>query len=267
MNETLQDVNETLKIKPLSPIGAEVIGLDLSQHYSGEFAEGLREAWDRHALLLFRNQDVTVDDLKRLASVFGTISDQGEAPGGMNLVSNVYPPGLNEKGEQTLRGGDGELHMHFDHCFQEHPLKGILLYAVQIPPMGGDTLFSDVRVATQRLPQDVRARIDGRMIRHKSYLRTGQPEWNHPVLYPHPRTGERVLFYSKLQAREILGIPEEECKGLFERFTSIIESDDIIYRHRWQAKDVVIWDNLALQHAREDFDPKHQRHLQRLQIG
>ena len=254
-------------IRPLSPVGAEVRGLDLRQDLPEGTKRALRKAWDEHALLLFRDQELTKDDLKRVASVFGSISDQGEAPGGMNLVSNVNAPGLNEKGEHTLRGGDGELSMHFDHCFQEHPLRGILLYSVEVPPTGGDTIFSDVRTATKRLPTQIRARIDGKLIRHKSYLRTGQPEWNHPVMYEHPRTKERILFYSKLQAREILGIPEDECKTLFEQFTSIIESDDIIYRHRWSPKDVVVWDNLALQHARETFDPKYRRHLQRVQIG
>jgi taurine dioxygenase len=256
-----------LSIKPLTPVGAEVTGLDLSQEIPDSAKHSLRKAWDDHALLLFRDQSLTSEDLKRIALIFGTISDQGEAPGGMNLVSNVNPPGLNEKGEHTLRGGDGELHMHFDHCFQEHPLRGILLYGVEIPPSGGDTIFSDVRIATKRLPTEIRARIDGKMIRHKSYLRTGQPEWNHPVMFEHPRTNERILFFSKLQAREILGIPEDECKGLFEKFTAIIENEDIIYRHQWRAKDVVVWDNLALQHARKTFDPKYRRHLQRVQIG
>jgi taurine dioxygenase len=256
-----------LSIKPLKPVGAEVTGLDLSKELPQATQHTLRQAWDDHALLLFRDQNLTTDDLKRIATIFGTISDQGEAPGGMNLVSNVTPPGLNEKGEHTLRGGDGELHMHFDHCFQEHPLHGILLYGVEVPPSGGDTIFSDVRTATRRLPTEIRARIDGRMIRHKSSLRTGQPEWNHPVMFEHPRTKERILFFSKLHAREIVGIPEDEYKGFFEKFTSIIESDDIIYRHQWRAKDVVVWDNLALQHARETFDPKYRRHLQRVQIG
>jgi taurine dioxygenase len=254
-------------IKPLEPVGAEVVGLDLAEEISEDDKRTLRNAWDDHALLLFRDQELTPADLKRIASVFGTISDQGEAPGGMNLVSNVYKPGMNEKGEHTLRGGDGELHMHFDHCFQEHPLKGILLYSVEVPPEGGDTIFSDVRIATKRLPSDVRARIDDKLIRHKSYLRTGEPEWNHPIMYEHPRTRQRILFFSKLQAREILGLPEGESKALFETFTSIIESDDIIYRHRWKPRDVVVWDNLALQHARETFDSKYRRHLQRVQIG
>jgi alpha-ketoglutarate-dependent taurine dioxygenase len=254
-------------IEPLSPLGACVHGLDLRDELSEDTKSMLRRAFDDHALLLFRDQDLTKEDLKRLAAVVGTISDQGEAPGGMNLVSNVNAPGLNEKGEHTLRGGDGELHMHFDHCFQEHPLRGILLYSVEVPPVGGDTIFADVRIATKRLPAEIRARIDGKLIRHKSYLRTGQPEWNHPIMYEHPRTHERVLFFSKLQAREILGIPEEECKALFEKFTSIIEDDEIIYRHHWQPRDVVLWDNIALQHARETFDPKYRRHLQRVQIG
>ena len=267
MATMMQRSQTGLRITPLSPLGAEVSGIDLRNEIDDETQGALRRAWDEHALLLFRDQDLRAEDLKRVASVFGKISDQGEAPGGMNLVTNVYKPGLNEKGEHALKGGDGELLMHFDHCFQEHPLRGILLYGVEVPPEGGDTRFADMRVATGRLPSDIRARIDDKLIRHKSYLRTGQPEWNHPILYEHPRTKQRVLFYSKLQAREILGIPEDECKALFEKFTSIIETEDIMLRHKWRPRDLVVFDNLALQHARDTFDPKYRRHLQRVQIG
>jgi taurine dioxygenase len=256
-----------LTIRPLSPVGAEVIGLDLSQEIPAATQRTLQDAFNEHALLLFRNQDLEISDLKRTAAVFGTISNQGEAPGGVNLVSNVNAPGMNAAGEMTLRGGDGELQFHFDHCFQEHPLKGILLYSVEVPPTGGDTLFADVRIATRRLPAQIRDRIDGLQIRHKSHLRTGQPEWIHPIMYEHPRTGERILFFSKLQAREILGISADDSAELFEKFPGYIESEDIIYRHQWQPKEVVVWDNLALQHARETFDPKYRRHLQRVQIG
>lgn len=254
-------------INPLSPLGAEVCGLDLAKLIASPTQRMLQDAFSEHALLLIRDQKVTIDDLKRFATVFGNVSDQGEAPGGLNLVSNINKPGLNEAGEMTLRGGDGELQFHFDHCFQENPLKAIMLYGVEIPPVGGDTLFADVRIATKRLPLQLRARINDKTIRHKSYLRTGQPEWNHPIMYKHPRTGERVLFFSKLQAREIFDIPQDECDTLFKTFSSYIERDDIIYRHHWQPKDVVVWDNIALQHARETFDPSYRRHLLRVQIG
>jgi taurine dioxygenase len=260
-------MNETFSIRPLHPVGAEVTGLDLSRPIPEATQQALRDAFDSHALLLVREQDVVIDDLKRFASVFGNISDQGEAPGGVNLVSNVNKPGLSETGEMTLRGGDGELKFHFDHCFQENVLKGILLYGVQVPPTGGDTLFADVRIATKRLPAEVRDGLYDRTIRHKSSLRTGQPEADHPLMFEHPRTKEKILFFSKLQALEILDMPKEESAPLFELFTSYIESEDIIYRHKWHTKDVVVWDNLALQHSRETFDPKYPRHLQRVQIG
>ncbi|HTK00364.1 MAG TPA: TauD/TfdA family dioxygenase [Bordetella sp.] len=258
----------TMTITPLSPLGAEVHGLDLSKPLSGETEQALAQAFSDYALLLFRDQELRKEDLMRVARVFGPLSDQGEAPGGLNLVSNVTPKGMNAAtGEMTLPTGDGELVFHFDHCFQEHPLKGIMLYSVEIPPVGGDTLFSDMRLATRALPDDIRARIDGRTIRHKSEARTGNPEANHPILYTHPRTGERVLFFSKLHAREIEGLSHEESQDLFKKFIGMVENKDIMYRHVWRPKDVVVWDNIALQHAREVFDPKYKRHLQRVQIG
>jgi taurine dioxygenase len=265
--ETSHMAPTTLTIRPLTPLGAEVTGLDMSKPLSDEDQKTLQTAYNDHALLLFRDQNLAKEDLLRIAGTFGTVSDQGEAPGGFNYVSNVNPKGMGANGEFTLPTGDGELVFHFDHCFQETVLKGLLLYSVQVPPTGGDTLFSDVRLVTRALPDDIRNRIDGKLIRHKSQQRTGQPEANHPILFTHPRTGERVLFFSKLHAREIIGLPDEESQALFKKFVTMVENEEIIYRHVWRPKDLVVWDNIALQHAREVFDPQYKRHLQRVQIG
>jgi hypothetical protein len=96
--EAWQRARRSLVIKPLKPVGAEVTGLDLNQPLSRKRGAGC--AGGTPTLLLFRDQTLTQPDLKRIATIFGGISDQGQAPGGMNLVSNVNPPGLNEKGEQ-----------------------------------------------------------------------------------------------------------------------------------------------------------------------
>lgn len=255
-------------IHPLSPVGAEVRGVDLAAPIDEAGQAILRQAFKDHALLLFRDQKVVKEDLLRVAGVFGTVTDQGDAPGGINYVSNVFPEGFNDKGEWSLVGaGDGELQFHFDHCFQERPLKAIMLYGIKVPPTGGDTLFSDIRLVTRQLPAAIRERLDGFSIRHKSFNRTGQPEAIHPILYPHPRTGERVLFFSKLHAQEIVGMPAEESRELLASFPSFVERPEVIYRHVWRTDDVVVWDNLALQHAREDFDKKYERHMQRVQIA
>ena len=132
-------MDQSMHIQPLHPVGAVISGLDLRQTLSEATRQALLDAFNRYAMLLFRDQHVSLDDMKRLAAVFGEVSDQGEAPGGVNYVSNVRPPGINEAGELTLRGGDGELKFHFDHCFQEHVLRGIMLYGAEVPPEGGDT--------------------------------------------------------------------------------------------------------------------------------
>lgn len=263
----MNSLSQELVLVPFAPFGALVEGVSLDQPLSEATCAILRNAYDRHALLLFREQKLDKDDLHRTASMFGRVSDQGEAPGGFNMVSNLAPKGLNAAGEMTLPGGDGELLFHFDHCFQETVLHGICLHAVEVPPEGGDTLFTDMRAVTRQLPPAMLQLLEGRLIRHKSTTRTGNPEASHPVLYPHPQTGERVLFFSKMHAREIFGISDEEFKVLADQFVERLESDEHIYRHKWRPGDVVVWDNLALQHARETFDPKYRRHLNRVQIG
>ncbi len=256
-----------MEIRAFSPIGAQIVGLDLRKPVSEEAAMALRDAFNEHLVLLFREQELETEDMLRTARIFGEINDQGEAPGGMNLISNVTKHGLNEMGEMTLRGGDGELLQHFDHCFQEHVLQAIMLYGVTVPPVGGDTLFTDVRRITRDLPEDFYKRIEPLSIRHKSSTRTGQPEAIHPLLFTHPRTHERVLFFSKIHAREIIGVTPEENEELMRILHGLVERQDEVHRHTWRPNDLVVFDNIALHHRRENFDPKYSRHLKRVQIG
>ena len=183
-----------LEIRPLAPFGAEVRGLDLRQAQPVETQAILRAALTEHALLFLRDQDLARDDLFRFATMFGNISDQGEAAGGYNYVSNVNAPGINAAGEVTLTTGNGELEFHLDHCFQESPLKAIVLHAIEVPNEGGDTLFTDMRAITRRLPPALVAQLKGRTIRHRSPTRTGNPEATHPVMLEHPVSGVPVVL-------------------------------------------------------------------------
>ncbi len=256
-----------LEIRPLAPFGAEVRGLDLREAQPVETQAILRAALTEHALLFLRDQDLARDDLFRFATMFGNISDQGEAAGGYNYVSNVNAPGINAAGEVTLTTGNGELEFHLDHCFQESPLKAIVLHAIEVPNEGGDTLFTDMRAITRRLPPALVAQLKGRTIRHRSPTRTGNPEATHPVMLEHPVSGVPLLFFSKMHAMEIHGLSKEASDALIKELPTYIGRPETTLRHTWRPNDLVIWDNLVLQHARTNFDPAERRHLQRVQIG
>lgn len=262
-----------LVIRPLSEIfGAEVLGVDAS-NVPEDLVPQLRAAWHRHALLLFRDQKLSPEDQVRFLSVFGEQSMQGyEDRAGVTYVSNVVEDGVNPA---------GPLGLHFDHSFYPKPLRGLMLYAIEAPPEGGggETFFSSATLAYRALPAALKARIDGLMIRHgypdlsKATELPGMdpdpnlPRHDHPLAYSHPVTGEKLLFLSRRHADRILGLSPEESSALIDELSSYFRNPEIIYTHAWRPGDVVVWDNLALQHARNDFDPKYKRHLRRLQVA
>jgi len=253
-----------LAIRPLSPgFGVEVLGLDLGRDINEPVKQSLRDAWDRHSLLLFRDQLISDDDVDRVASIFGEITQEG--PVGDNpYVSNTIPDGLVP---------NGELFFHTDLSFVEHPvLHGLVLYAHEVPPegAGGDTLFSSVKLAYQLLPAELRERIKHLQIVHKSPY---HPQVDPPLratksmVYTHPVTSEKILYCSPRHFEQIVGMTAEEGQALVDELAAYISRPEIVYKHSWRPYDLVLWDNLVLQHARTNFDPNHRRHLRRSKIG
>ncbi|GAC1393194.1 MAG: TauD/TfdA family dioxygenase [Vulcanimicrobiaceae bacterium] len=259
----------TIRILPLSPFGAEVLGVDARHEIDGHLRQCLRDALSEHALLIFRDMDVSKQQLLNYAGIFGTVSDQGEAPGGFNYLSTVIKPGRTPDGDWVLDAGSGELAFHIDHCFEAQPLKAIMLYSIEAPPAGsgGDTLFSDTRIATSMLPEALRRRVATLSVLHRGVKRDPQPESVKPMLWEHPESHVPILFFSHYHAIRIEGLPKDESDALIADLAKYVVVPESIYRHSWQPKELVVWDNLALQHARTDFDPRCRRHMMRVQVA
>lgn len=260
----------SIEVTPLTDfLGALVTGIDLSQPIDEETRARLRQAWWKHGLLLFRDQQVNETQQAEFASIFGEVSDEGEY-GAQNYVSNTVPKGLVPS---------GELAFHCDHSWSPNPLRGLMLYGIEVPPVGGNTLFADVKAAFELLPPAQKARIQDLQIVH-TYPdqsknvpipgpdpRPGAPTATHPMAFPHPITGETLLFCSPRHFDRIIGWSPEEGLALAQAMAVHMNRPEIIYSHQWRPGDLVVWDNLRLQHARTNFDPKHRRHLRRTQIG
>ncbi|MGD1068073.1 MAG: TauD/TfdA family dioxygenase [Vulcanimicrobiaceae bacterium] len=261
-----------LQFHPLTPFaGVEVRGVDLSVEQPQEVQRRLREAWNEHALLLFRDQQLTEEQQLATARIFGELSYQGEYDV-QHYISNVDPAGVSPV---------GELAFHMDHSFYDEPVSGIILYAVEVPPpgCGGTTVFADVRRVLGVLPSELRARIERLEVVHtypdqKNHKpipgpdpRPGMPSATHPLVFTHPVTGEKLLFCSPRHFDHIVGLNAEESVALATELAEYVKQPDNVYDHQWRPGDLAIWDNLALQHARTDFDKRHRRHLRRTQIG
>jgi taurine dioxygenase len=263
----------SLEFKPLSgALGAEVIGLDLTRPIADPQAAALRSAFGLHHLLLVRGQEVSAEQQAAFARVFGTIAIRER-----NVIANERAD--TQHVSNTRKDGvfgEGDLDFHIDQLFQDEPLKALILYGVEIPPEGGDTLFVNAMAAYDALPAALKDRIDTLQCRHAySYKGALAERWNmqhadadsptavHPMAWTDPATKRRAIWVNKLTTVEVLGLPAAEARALTDEVRKPLYDPSIGYRHAWREHDLVVWNNLALQHARTPFDNTHARTLRR----
>jgi taurine dioxygenase len=264
---------------PLSPaIGAEIAGVDVRAPLDDAQFTEIREAWHCHCVLLFRNQHFEMEDQLRFAGRFGELSkvinnhSQNSGHPSVMLVSNIRKDG-------KLIGGlpDGEMYFHSDQCYVERPIKGTMLYAIELPRQGGNTLFANMYLAYETLPEEVKQRIAGlKAMNVYDYesnpttrgatIREGVPHYAHPVVRTHPETGRKALFVNRLMTDHILEMPRDESERLLTFLFDHQEQRRFVYEHVWSVGDLVLWDNRCSLHARTDFDPGERRLLRRVAI-
>jgi taurine dioxygenase len=186
------------------------------------------------------------------------------------LISNIR-----EDGKPIGALPDGEMHFHSDQCHQTTPAKATMLYAIEVPSKGGDTLFSNAYTAYETLPEDIKQRIAGRRalnaytsdttLRTANYDDAKSSYW-HPVARTHPATGRKALYVNRLMTREIEGLPRKESDAILEKLFDHLEQPRFIYGHVWRPGDTLMWDNRCTLHARTDFSAGERRLLRRVTI-
>jgi alpha-ketoglutarate-dependent taurine dioxygenase len=263
----------TLGVRPLSPaLGVEVM-LDLERHLDDAALGEIHALFRAHRLLLFRGQALSEATQVRFSTSFGPISRRSPAMRDRDTVnvSNTDPAGVL---------GTGELLFHSDNTFFAEPLQAIGLYAIEVPEAGGDTLFANAQAAYAALPQAVRARIAALTsfqlfdyaspdYNKRPRLETAAPDApraRHPLVWTEPETGTPTLFFSEQTTACIEGLEPAEEAALIATLRAAIADPAHGYRHRWRPGDFLFWDNVVLQHARTDFDPKAPRTLRRTPI-
>ena len=263
----------TLHIRPLeAALGAEVHGVDLSQDLDEATFDAIERAWNHHSVLLFRDQ--TIDEVRHIAFSrrFGNLEvhvlDQYLHPEHPEIliVSNVM------EGDRHVGIYDAGRYWHTDLSYMAVPSRGSLLYAVEVPhdasgePLG-DTLFASTAAAYDALPADTRQRISGLKAefslanRHAKLVADGDPAAAlsdahqakappvaHKVVRTHPITGRKSIYVNEGQTSRILGLPVEEARDLLRELCAHCTRPEFVYRHRWRAGDLLIWDNIPTQH-------------------
>jgi taurine dioxygenase len=277
-----------VNLKKLAPaIGAQVLDVDLSRPMNDALFRDIEQAWHEHCILLFRGQ--TLDDLQQVefAARFGELAHTLKAYEGGKIQGGKIHPALmfvtNEKKDGKYVGAlpDGEMFFHSDMCYLERPLSASMLFAMALPPEGGDTIFASMYAAYDALPDDLRQRLEGREAVHSYEPGYGTSNVNmrikapssptahsfaHPVIRTHPATGRKALYVNRLMTEYIVGMPREESDALLERVFDHQEQPQFQYEHRWQLGDLLVWDNRCTLHARREFPATHLRKLRRVAV-
>jgi len=277
----------TLQIRKLShAVGAEVHGVDLRQPLGeGEF-EAIRAAWHEHLLLRFPDQHLDHAQYVAFGRRFGELErylhqnadyTHPDHPEIYFLTNHK----VNGKASETQDVGR---EWHTDQSYTARPLKATMLYCREIPDAGGDTMFTNMYLAYETLSPRLRDLLDGLEAVHDFSLRLGKlstyldpekiaarrkksPPVAHPVVRVHPDTGRKALYVSEAVTSHFLDMTREESAGLLEFLFRHSVSPEFVYRHRWQADDVVIWDNrCTLHYAVKDFDHSSPRHMVRMAV-
>ena len=266
-------------------LGAEIGGVDLSRALSDEDFFGIREAWNEHMVLRFRGQSLSDPQLLAFSRRFGELDPPGPNPYGrpyladhpeMNVISNIR-----ENGAPIGGLGDGEAIWHADMTYVEKPPMGAMLYALEVPPSGGDTYWANMALAYDALPDGLKQRIEGRRAVHdatynsagerrKGYAEVSDPRQapgaRHPLVRVHPETGRKCLFLGRRRNSYIEGLELAESEALLDRLWAHATEERFTFRQQWRAGDLVLWDNRCTLHRRDAFDPAARRLMHRTQI-
>ena len=265
-------------------LGAEIRGVDLRAIDDASFG-ALYQAWLDHAVVLVRDQQLTDADLVAFSRRFGALDQAPIQENGRRFVDG-YPEiyvvsNVVENGVAIGSLGAGEAVWHTDMSYLPDPPKASALYALEVPPSGGDTSFCTMYGAWDALPEDLRAIALTLRVKHDGtynsggYVRAGvtpsddprtAPGTLHPLVCVHPETGRQHLYLGRRRNAWLEGLPLDQSNALLDRIWDAATADALTWRHQWRAGDLVLWDNRCVMHRRDAFDPGSRRVMHRTQI-
>ena len=267
-----------------APCGATVHGLDLRQPVAPAQMAELRALWLRHLVLAFDGQDMSLEDLERIALQFGPY---GQDPYFEAIPGHPHIAQVKREAEETSTLFADN--WHSDWSFLAQPPAATLLYGNVIPAVGGDTLFANQYDAWDALPAALKSALGDAQGVHsarRGYARAGRygegdagrsmairyddsalATQCHPVARRHPETGRTALFISPGYTIALADMPDDEGQALLRELYAHQGQEQFVYRHRWSAGMLVVWDNRCLVHAATGGYAGHRRLLHRITVG
>lgn len=226
-----------------------------------ELFDELLQAWLDYQVLFFRDQKIAPEQHLALGARFGEIQKQGYAPsldGYEGVWVQEYP--------DLFEGLVSDIHWHADSSFRERPTRGSLLYAIDVPTGGGDTVWADMCAAFEDLSPSWQSFLEGLSAIHDNMTRNLQnsleqlsadefaqvrkylPPTEHPIVCTHPETGRQFLFVSEFMTREITGMSERESKAVLDFLFAHQTRPEYQCRFNWQPGSLALWDNFSTLH-------------------
>lgn len=255
---------ERIEIAPLAAtLGAEIRGVDLASVDDATFAE-IRRAFDEYKVIFFRDQAITTAEHLAFAGRFGPLEEHPflqSKPGYEKIVEFAK--------SEAVVGVENVWHQ--DVTWRLRPSLGSVLRAVDVPAVGGDTLFADMTAAYEGLDDTIKEKIDDAVAVHDFSHSFGMmmtpeklagfqqqyPPARHPVVRTHPRTGRRCLYVNEIFTSHIEGMSRDESDALLQRLYRQADVPEYQCRFHWRRDSIAFWDNVAVQHyAASDYDPQ-----------
>jgi taurine dioxygenase len=272
-----------MEVVPLTKhIGAEIRGIDLRQKPDDDTIKAIYQAWLDHLVIIFPDQKLEQEDLLRATTFFGENGGLSrpakDRPKGFDrllpgimLISNIR-----ENGEPIGALPDGEMMFHHDMIHADVPSKATLLYSVEIPSAGGNTLFASGYAAYDTLDPAIRNKLEGRKaLHHYNYgsVQKGDGKGTesfgeniHPVFRTNEDTGRKAIYVNRLMSIGVEGMPQDEAERLLNAVFDHAEKKEFVYEHVWRIGDLLLWDNRCSSHARTDFPTTERRLMLRTTV-
>ena len=265
-------------------LAADVVGVDLSQPIPPKIYAQIRKAWNDHLVLRFRGQKLDDPAFLTFARLFGEL-DRAPIHAGKDVADHhpeiTVMSNIKVNGQSIGNLGHYEAVWHTDMSYNDLCPIGSALYAIEVPPAGGNTGFCNMYQALDTLPTELKRAITGKTCRHDSSrnsageLRKGfkeitdpreAPGANHPIIRTHPETRKNALFLGRRQSAYINGLPLAESEDLLNRLWAHATQKEFEWYQVWTVGDLILWDNRCVMHRRDSFDPESRRLMHRTQI-
>jgi alpha-ketoglutarate-dependent taurine dioxygenase len=271
-------------ISTRAALGGEVRGVDLKNLDETQFT-ALKRAWHEYQVILVRDQTLSDQDLIAFSRRFGDLDWAPVQETGRRFVEGLpeiyIVSNVTVKGQPIGSLGAGEAVWHTDMSYLDVPPMASMLYALEIPPSGGNTSFCSMYAIYEGLPAELKRRIADLKIKHDGtynsggYLRQGvaatddprtSPGAVHPLVCTHPETERRMLYLGRRRNAYLMGLELAESEALLDELWGFVAHSEFAWEHVWRVGDLVLWDNRCTMHRRDPFDASARRIMHRTQI-